>query len=65
MIQVFVHSAAPFLRCELAKKWMRISSALRFAALVKLPQLLFELFLFTNEIPRIGDHQLFVRWIVL
>lgn len=51
MIHMFVHSAAPVLRCECAKKWMRMPSTFLFSAFVKLPKAKFELLLFATKIP--------------
>lgn len=56
VIEVFVHSAAPGLRSERAKKWMRMAGTLRFSALVKLPDFLLELSLFKEKVALIGDH---------
>ena len=53
VIQMFVHAAAPLLRRERAKEWMRVPGTSRFSACVKLSQLLFEVFLFAKEIPLI------------
>jgi hypothetical protein len=57
MIEVLVHSCAPFVRGDCAKKRMRMFCASRFPALVKLPDANFELFLFEAKIPRIRDHE--------
>lgn len=60
VVQVFVHSRAPLVRRKCAKEGMRVFCALRFPALMKLPDANFELFLFSIEISRIGDHQLLI-----
>ena len=60
MIQVFVHPGAPLLWLERAKEGMRMLCALRFPALMKLPDTSFELFPFPAEISLIADRQLLV-----
>jgi len=71
MVQVFVHPRAPLLRGECAKEGMRVFCALRFPALVKLPNANFKLFSFPAEISLIGDHKLLVggtvppKWLVV
>ena len=58
MVEVFVHPGAPLVGCELAEEGMGMFGALRFPALMKLPDAHFELFLFAVKIARIGDHEL-------
>jgi hypothetical protein len=65
MVEMFVHPGAPLVRRQWAKEGMRMFRALRFPALVKLPDANFELFLLAAEISRIGDRELRVgcwRW---
>lgn len=57
MIEVFVHSGTPLLRCERTEERMRMPRTLRFAALVKSPHAIFELLLFPSKISHIGDHK--------
>ena len=57
MVEVFVHPRAPLVRRECAKERMRMFCALRFPALVKLPDTSLQLFPFPAKISRIGDHQ--------
>ncbi len=60
MVEVFVHPRAPFARRECAEEGMRVFCALRFPALVKLPDANFELILFSMKISRIGNHKFLV-----
>ena len=57
MIEMFVHSGTPLLRCERTEERMRLLRTLCFAALVKSPYTIFELLLFASEISLIGDHK--------
>jgi hypothetical protein len=60
MVEVFVHPRTPLVRRECAEEGMRVFCALRFPALVKLPNANFELLLFSMEISRIGDRKFLV-----
>ena len=64
VVQVFVHPAAPNLRRERAKERVRMPCALRFSALLKLPQAKLELFLFSEKIPLIRHHKARVGGVV-
>lgn len=57
MIEMFIHSAAPLLRCERAKEKMRLACTPRFATFLKLPYFLFELFPFPEKIALVRHHQ--------
>src|ERR1022692_5343722 len=65
MVEVFVHPRRPLMRRERTKEGMRMLRALRFPALVKLPDSNFELFLFSSKISFISDHKFLVSGAVL
>src|SRR5260370_40406794 len=57
VVQMFVHSPAPDVRSERAKEGMRMTGALGFAAIVKLPHLPLKLLSLAQKIPLIGDQE--------
>jgi hypothetical protein len=61
VVEVLVHPRTPLLRRECAEEGMRVFGALRFPALVKLPNANFELLSFSMEISRIGEYKFLVR----
>jgi len=71
MVEVLVHSSAPLVWREQTEKGMRMLCALRFPALMKLPDTNFELVLFTAEISLIGYDQALVggaapgKWLIV
>jgi len=71
VIEMFVHPGTPLLWCERTEKGVRVLRTLRFAALVKSPDPVFELLPFPGEIPVIGYHKSLVsgtvpgKWLVI
>ena len=57
VVQVFIHSAAPGLRGQVAKKGMRMPGAFGFPTFVKLSHTAFELLLFTRKLALIRYHE--------
>src|SRR5260370_3281767 len=57
VVQMFVHAPAPDVRSERAKEGMRMTGALGFAAIVKLPHLPLKLLSLAQKIPLIGDQE--------
>lgn len=52
MVDVFIHPGTPLVRRQWAEERMRMFRALRFPALVKLPDTNLELFLFASYLAR-------------
>ena len=60
VIEVLVHAAAPLLRSERSEEGMGMAGAVPFPAVMKLTNLLAELFLFAGKVALTGDNQAFV-----